>query len=66
MSYQGQPRGEPCSLMFGDREGGSVRRGMGGQLEAPSFLEKKKPQLIMNTGDNGLAEMEKGSSWRMP
>lgn len=38
--------------MFGGRGGGGVRRGMGRRLEAPSFVEERKPWLTMNTGDN--------------
>lgn len=45
-------RGLLCSLMFGGRGEGGVRRGMGRQLEALSCVEERKPRPITNPGDN--------------
>lgn len=59
----GQRREAACSCMFGGKGGCGVR--MGRQMEAQSFMEDMKLQLMVNR-DNWFGGEEEANGWRMP
>lgn len=59
----GQRREAACSCMFGGRGGCGAR--MGRQMEAQSFREEMKLQLMVNI-DKWFGGEEEVNGWRMP